>query len=754
MKNTVIYNSHPATVWDEATPLGNGSIGAMVYGCVDSETIQFNHDTFWSGNVREYPIEEKKDFLPQARRLLFEGKYHEAEQFMAENMMAHHSMSYLTLGFLKLRFRERGGRFSDYSRKLSLDKALLNIEYKRISYLNRAENPTYKREMFISYSDNVMVMKISSDGKSPIKLTAELDSDVPRTLCEENGILYMSGKAPSFTRATWEPIDFDVFDDNPSVSFKLGIKPEIKNGQLRFCDGKIIIDGADEVIFYISIKTNFKSFDQNPCGEIDCSNELENAEKLGYDELLKRHIEDYSALYSRSGINIDSGDKDEIPLDKRLEAFKSGKTDLGIYELLYNFGKYLTIAASRKGSQPTNLFGIWSGLYQQAWYGGYTTNINLEMNYWGAQTCNLTECHEPFLKMIEEYSYAGAEAARKHFGCRGFCVNHNSDIWRYSLPIQVCPDSGYWPMAGAWFCRDLWEYYEFTRDTEFLKEKAFPITKKAAEFLLDWLVKDADGYWVTAPSASPENHFYDEEGRRCGIAIASAMDMTIIKELFSNMLKMQKLLDVQDSVCDEIKEKMPMLYPFKIASDGTICEYHKEFKEFEPGHRHLSHLYGLYPSDIINEDTPELYKAARLSLEKRLKNGGGQTGWSGSWIIHLWARLKNGDNAEKMLNGLVNTCIYDNLFDVHPPFQIDGNYGIMSGIAEMLLQSHNGKLTVLPSLPKNWKKGSFFGLCARGGYVVSAEWDNGTITRLEIADRNKNTIKTLLNVPVGHTVDI
>lgn len=754
MKNTVIYNDRPATVWDEATPLGNGSIGAMVYGNVDQETIQFNHDTFWSGNVREYPVESKKDFLPEARRLLFEGKYHEAEKFMSDHLMAAHSMSYLTLGFMKLRFRERGGSFSGYKRCLSLDEALLNIDYKRVSYRDECDNPTFSREMFISKPDDVMVMKIKTDGKSRIKLTAELDSDVPRKIWEEDGVLYMSGKAPSYTHATWEITDFDVFDDRPSVAFKMGVRVEIDEGQLRFCDGKIIIDGAEEAVFYISIKTNFKSFDQNPCGEIECLDVLDNAVKLGYDALKRRHIDDYSALFNRSNISIDSGEKDALSINERLKLYKGGEADNGIYELLYNFGKYLTIAGSRAGSQPTTLFGIWSGLYQQSWYGGYTTNINVEMNYWGTEVCNLEECHEPFLKMVEEYSVAGAAAAQKHFGCRGFCVNHNSDIWRYSLPIQCAPDSGFWPMAGAWFCRDLWEHYEFTKDTEFLRDKAFPITKRAAEFLLDWLIEDKDGYWVTAPSSSPENHFYDDEGRKCGIGIASAMDMTIIKELFSHMLKMEKLLGLHDSVCDEIRAKLPKLYPFKTASDGTICEYHKEFKEFEPGHRHLSHLYGLYPAEIINEDTPELYKAARLSLEKRLKNGGGQTGWSGSWIVHLWARLKEGNKAEKMLNGLVNTCIYDNLFDVHPPFQIDGNYGIMSGIAEMLLQSHNGKITVLPALPESWNKGSFSGLCARGGYVISAEWDSGTIKCLKVTDREGNVIHMISDVPVGYSFEI
>lgn len=758
MNNTTLYYCKPADVWENAMPLGNGHIGAMVYGGVDHETIQLNHDTFWSGTVRPYPIESKKEYLPQARKMLFEEKYFETKNYIDNHLMGEHSESYLPVGFMNIRFRERGGLYSDYKRTLSLEEAVMNVEYKRLSYLNQNENPSYKRDpsykrvIFISKPDNVMVMKITADKERAIKLTADFESDVPIKKYIENNILYITGKAPSHMGSTDETINFDVYDDKPSISYKLGIKPEIHNGQLRFIDNKIVIDGADEVIFYITLGTDFISFSENPRGQIDCKSVLENAVEKGFDRLLKAHMEDYKKLYERSMIQIDDEcSKEEITTDKRLEQFKNGRADKGLYELLFNFGKYLMIAGSREGTQPTGLFGIWSGIYQQAWYGGYTTNVNTQMNYWGAETCNLSECHEPFLKMAEEFSVAGVETAQKHFGCRGFCVNHNSDIWRHTLPMPSGADSGYWPMAGAWICRDLWERYCFTGDLRFLEEKAFPITKKAAEFMLDWLVEDKDGYLVTMPSISPENHFYDKEKRVCGICIASTMDMSIIKELFNNLLKMQKILNFDDEICTQIKNVLPRLYPIKIASDGTICEYFKEFEEVDPGHRHLSHLYGLYPSDMISENTPELYKAAERSLLKRLKNGGGQTGWSGSWVIHLWARLHKGNPAAEMLDKLIQNNIYYSLLDSHPPFQIDGNYGIMSGIAEMLLQSINGEITLLPALPDSWKSGSFKGLCARGGYVVDAMWDNGIVKSYRVTDRSGKVISQKTDVKVGYS---
>lgn len=727
--NNVIKLNKPASIWEEAMPLGNGHIGAMVYGGIERETIQFNHDTFWSGCIKDETDSSKRENLQKVRELLFAGEYHKAEKIMSETMMGTSAECYLPIGFLNIRNLECGGICQDYKRELSLENAEVNVNYKRRSSRIEESCPVFKRKAFISYPHNVFVMRINGEKNEPIRLAANLESDVPYEITVETDTILMKGKAPNHMLPSYcKNEQYSWYDDNvKSVEFSMMLKVISKNGVISNKNNSIVVEDSDEVTFFVAIDTSFVSFDKEPVKKIDCASIIENALKDGYDKIYEEHIRDYQSLYNRAELKLFDEENNDFT-SERLAALKNGKKDNGLTELIFNFGRYLMIAGSRKGSEPTNLFGIWSGLFRQQWQGNFTVNINTEMNYWAAEVCNLAECHEPLLRFTEELSVAGEKTAREHFGCGGFCANHNIDLWRHSLPIQTHPTSGYWPMAGGWFVRHLWEHYQYNQDKNFLESKVYPITKKAAEFFIDWLVPNENGYLVTAPSTSPENNYYDKNKNVCGVSIAATMDMSIIKEVFGHIIEMSAILGITDDFTEKVKEMYEKLYPFIVLPDGTLSEWFHEFEDVDPGHRHLSHLYGLYPAELITKDTPDLFSACEKSLRKRIKYGGGATGWSGSWIICLFARLGKGSDCASMLDKMLKTLIYDNLLDSHPPFQIDGNFGLAAGICEMLLQSHNNEIVLLPAKSDDWQKGEFSGLRARGGYEVSAKWNENCIT--------------------------
>ena len=755
MFNNLVKFDRPAELWEEALPLGNGHIGAMVYGGIDHEIIQFNHDTFWSGCVKDETDANKKRNLPKVRELLLSGKYYEAERLMESTMMGTSAECYLPIGFLNIRNLECGGVCDEYYRELSLENAEVNVHYKRISSRIECSCPVFDRKAFISYPHNVFTMKISGQQNSPIRLIVSLESDVEYKTVVRNNTIYMAGRAPTHMLPSYCREKYIWYDkDKKSVEFIMAVRVIAKSGDMTVKNNAIMIENSDEVIFYASIDTSFVGFNAEPTKKIRCDEILDKAETAGFDKIYEDHKADYHSLYDRAKLEFYDDENAEQLTYKRLKKIREGKADNGICELLFNFGRYLMIASSREGTEATNLFGIWSGVFRQQWQGNYTVNINTEMNYWACEVCNLPECHEPILRMTEELSIAGEKTAWEHFGCRGFCVNHNSDIWRHTLPIQTHPTSGYWPMAGGWLVRHLWEHYLYNPDMEYLKNKVYPITKKAAEFFVDWLIKNDEGYYVTVPSTSPENVFYDENKNVCGVSVATTMDMSIIKEVFENLIKMREILKIDDEFIEELKEILPWLYPFKIMPDGTLSEWYKEFEDVDPGHRHISHLYGLYPGRLITEDTPELFEASEKSLRKRIRFGGGVTGWSGSWIICAFARLGRGNECGKTIEKMLKKLIYNNLFDCHPPFQIDGNFGIVAGMVEMLLQSHNDRIVLLPAIYDKWRKGSFRGLKARGNYEVCAEWNDDHISNFTISKNGKTILHQTGLIPFGYSVTI
>lgn len=721
----------PAEKWVEALPLGNGRIGAMVFGGVYKERIQLNEDTLWSG----IPLkkEENEDFikdLEEARNLIFKGDYTKGEKIVNNKLLGPWNESYMPLGNLYLDFNNEGD-YTDYERELNIENALSLVKYSM-------NNVKYKRITFISKVDDAIVMKFESSKKGKISFKASFDSLLMYKVVTENkNSISLIGKAPVHVLPSYENGEKPViYDDEKGMKFKAVLKIESINGNVTSENGILNVECADEVLLKIVIHTSFNGYKKEAGTEgrdinYLCENTIKKIENKTYEELYELHKLEYKSLFNRLQFELDSNILyDHISTDKRIEKFKENKEDLGLISLYFQYGRYLLISSSRKGTQPANLQGIWNEDLRPAWSSNYTTNINLEMNYWPAEVSNLSECHEPLFDFIKDISEMGKETAKTRYNCRGWTANHNIDLWRQTLPAGGSSEWAYWPMAGAWLCSHIWEHYEFTNDVNFLNEM-YPIMKGAAEFLIDWLIEDKNGYLVTCPSISPENNFITEEGEKCCISIASTMDMAIIKNLFINCIKAANILGRDEKFKIILKNSYDKLYPYKVGKFGQLQEWFKDFNEFEKGHRHLSHLFGLYPGNEINEDNnKEIFEACRKSLERRLSYGGGHTGWSCSWVVCLFARLKDSESAYKYLKMLLKDLTFSNLLNVCPPFQIDGNFGGVAAISEMLIQSNKGYIEILPSIPKDWRKGSIKGIKARGGFELDFEWNYGYIKEI------------------------
>lgn len=780
-----LWYTKPAANWNEALPVGNGFMGAMIFGGVEKEQLQLNENTLYSGepsNVyKNVDITKTYDTIVG---LIKQNKNAEAQSLVKKHWLGRLHHCYQPLGDLFLTFAKTG-KVENYRRDLDISKAIATTIYK-------IDGVTYKREVFASNPDRVIVIKISADKPGAVEFDAELSSVHPtaKPSMVDNQTIKLYGQAPGYAeRRTFEQMEAwgdqykhpEIYDEKGNRKFQKNVfygdeigglgtffesrlKVSAKKGEITADAKGLHVRKADEVVLILSAATSFNGFDKSPSKEgIDCSAKaagfIEKTSGTPYNILLKKHVDDYSSLFNR--VRLDLGinpAKESLPTDQRILRLKESP-DNGLIALTFQYGRYLMISASRVGGQPTNLQGMWSDLVIPPWNGGYTININAQMNYWPSEITNLSDCTEPFFRMIKEISVNGRETATKMYGRkRGWVAHHNVSIWRETFTNDNDPRASFWLMSPGWLCSHLWEHYIYTGNLNFLKNEAYPLMRGAAEFCLDWLVDNGKGQLVTPVSTSPENLFLKPDSSSAAVTTGATMDMAIIRELFSRTIRATEILKTDDGFRLELKQSLAKLLPYKIGFNGQLQEWEQDYRDEEPQHRHISHLYPLYPGNQINaETTPELNQAVIKTLNLRGDEG---TGWSMGWKISTWARLYDGDRAYKVMNNFFAPVdfgdkknegggIYMNLFDACPPMQIDGNFGFTAGIAEMLVQSHAGYIQLLPAIPSAWPEGKITGLKCRGGFEIKEmQWKNGKLVKAVIKSTLGGNCRIRTSTPV------